>query len=180
MRISRITATENKIPTMDINVDEVHHYILENGIVSHNSSISSGSTNGIYPIRDSNLNKTNGTMSLAYVVPEYEKYEKYYDRFWDMDMADMNEVYAIIQKFTDQAISADMAYKIIGDEKIDGAMTMQHFFKRYVLGVKTRYYMNTLTNKSIDLENTESIELNKYTQSEDNFDDDGECESCKL
>lgn len=178
MRISRITVTENKIPTMDINVDDVHHYILENGIVSHNSSISSGSTNGIYPIRDSSLNKTNGSMSLAYVVPEYEKYEKYYDRFWDMDMNDMNEVYAIIQKFTDQAISADMAYKIIGDEKIDGVMTMQHFFKRYILGVKTRYYMNTLTNKSIDLENTESIELNKYAV-QDDF-DDGECESCKL
>ena len=48
-KISLITKTNNY--TCDIQVEDVHHYILQNGIVSHNSSVFLGQvSNGIEPV----------------------------------------------------------------------------------------------------------------------------------
>ncbi|MFO0007557.1 MAG: hypothetical protein ACK559_41225, partial [bacterium] len=38
MKIKKITKLDEVQPVWDIEVDEVHHYITENGCVSHNSS----------------------------------------------------------------------------------------------------------------------------------------------
>src|SRR5690606_17892504 len=109
--------------------------IVENGgigfsvCVSHmpaeSSSISGGTTNGIYPIRDFYLNKTNETLSISYVVPDSTKLKDKYQIARDIAPKDLIDCYAIIQKWTDQAISADLYRKLQGDEKVSSTEMLQ-------------------------------------------------------
>ena len=160
--------------------------IIENGghafsvLAAHmpaeSSSIKSGSTNGVYPIRDLDLNKTNDTNTVKYVVPESDKLGKYYQNAYDISVEDMAKVYGIIQKWTDQAISADQWFKAQGSDKISSTELLKGWFSWVYYGVKTRYYMNTLTAKGIDL-NIESVEdEDAEYQPEANTD----CENCKM
>lgn len=44
--------------TVDIEVEDYHHYILDNGIVSHNSSVITGTSNGIEPLFNLDYERT--------------------------------------------------------------------------------------------------------------------------
>mgnify|MGYP000060738193 CR=1 FL=1 len=159
--------------------------IIENGghafsvLAAHmpaeSSSVRSGSTNGVYPIRDLDLNKTNDTNTVKYVVPESDKLGKYYQNAYDISVEGMAKVYGIIQKWTDQAISADQWYKAQGSDKIKSSELMKGWFSWVYYGVKTRYYINTLTAKGIEL-NVDLIEDDQEFQPEAN----SECEECKM
>jgi len=143
--------------------------IIDNGgirnsvLVAHapteSSSISSGTTNGLYPIRDIALLKTNETSSTSYVVPDSDKLGVFYDMVYELDSKDVIEMYAIFQKFTDQAISADLYVNVAGTAKLSSSSLLKDQFMMAKLGVKTRYYINSKTGNGIDL---------------------GDCESCKL
>lgn len=126
---------------------------------TESSSISSGTTNGLYPIRDIALLKTNETSSTSYVVPDSDKLEPFYDFVYDLDSKDIVEMYAIFQKFCDQAISADLYVNVAGTTKLSSTNLLKDQFMMIKLGVKTRYYINSRTGEGIDL---------------------GDCESCKL
>ena len=164
--VQTISVTDDKAVTMDINVEEVHHYILEDGLVSHNSSISGATTNGIYPIRNLYLNKTNETMSVNYVVPDSTRLKNKYESAWNVPTNDLIDDYCIIQKWTDQAISADGYRKIQGDDKVTSSEMLGGYFRRYKFGNKQKYYQNSLTTKGIDLNASENLE-------EENHDDQG-------
>lgn len=156
--------------------------IVENGgigfsvCVSHmpaeSSSISGGTTNGIYPIRDFYLNKTNETLSISYVVPDSTKLKDKYQIAWDIAPKDLIDCYAIIQKWTDQAISADLYRKLQGDEKVSSTEMLQGYFQRYKLGLKQRYYQNSLTAKGINMNSSELSAVGADIQ-EDSQDDVG-------
>lgn len=151
MKVLKKRVTDDKVITLDIEVDEVHQYILENGIISHNSSLSSGTTNGLYPIRNNYLIKTNDENAIMYVVPEYEKYSKYYQIAWDIPSVDMIKVYGIAQKWTDQGISADLWKVVQGADKLSSTELLKDFFASVKYGMKSRYYINSKTAKDIDL-----------------------------
>lgn len=131
--------------------------IVENGgirnsvLVAHmpaeSSSISSGTTNGVYPMREKFLLKTNGTKSIVYVVPDSETLQ--YESVWQIPMKDVIECYGIMQKFTDQAISADLWVSIIGENRLSASQLLKDFFLMNKLGVKTRYYINSRTSKQL-------------------------------
>lgn len=123
--------------------------IRNSALVAHmpaeSSSISSGTTNGLYPARNTFLLKTNGTKSLSYVVPDSE--DLHYQSAWDIPSNDMIDCYALIQKFTDQAISVDLWINVVGAERIEARKLLSDFFRMNSLGVKTRYYLNSRTSK---------------------------------
>lgn len=152
--------------------------VLAAHMPAESSSIKSGATNSVYPVRDLDLSKSNDTNVVTYVVPESEKFGKFYEIAWDIDVEDMAKVYGIIQKFTDQAISADMWYSAIGSDKISSDDLMRGFFSWVYYGVKTRYYVNTKTAKGIDLNSSEAVESSEDAdfQPESNSD----CEGCQL
>lgn len=156
LQVTAIDVSDDRITTMDIDVPDVHHYILSNGVVSHNSSISGATTNGIYPVRAFHMNKSNETMSISYVVPDSTKLKDYYEIAWDVKPDALTNFYAVIQKWTDQAISADRYRKIIGDEKVTASEMLTGFFRRHKYGVKQSYYQNVMTGKSIDLNASEA------------------------
>lgn len=165
--------------------EELRQRIVENGghafsvLAAHmpaeSSSVRSGSTNGVYAIRDLDLNKTNDTNAVKYVVPESDKLGKYYQNAYDISVEDMAKVYGIIQKWTDQAISADQWYKAQGSDKIKSSELMKGWFSWVYYGVKTRYYINTLTAKGIEL-NVDLVEDDQEFQPEAN----SECEECRM
>ena len=157
MKVKKITVTENRAITLDINVDEVHHYILENGLVSHNSSVSGGTTNSVYPIRDYYLNKSNETLSFSYVVPESTKLKDKYEIAWDIDTNHMIDVYAILQKWCDQSLSSDFYRRLEGTDTVTVTEMLKHYIRRHKYGLKTRYYQNSKTSKSIDLNSSEDV-----------------------
>lgn len=65
----------------------------------------------------------------------------------------MYEVYAIIQKFTGQAISADEYIKYngnIGNKSVGAKELLTNFIYFTKLGLKTRYYVNSSTSVQED------------------------------
>lgn len=152
--------------------------VLAAHMPAESSSIKSGATNSVYPVRDLDLSKSNDTNVVTYVVPESEKFGKHYEIAWDIDVEDTAKVYGVIQKWTDQAISADMWYSAVGSDKISSDDLMRGFFSWVYYGVKTRYYVNTKTAKGIDLNSSEVVESSEDVdfQPESNSD----CEGCQL
>lgn len=161
--------------------------VIENGgimnsvLVAHmpaeSSSISGGTTNGLYPIRKLYLNKTNETLSLSYVVPDSTRLKAKYEFANDIKTESMIKVYAVFQKWTDQAISADLWRKVQGTEKVSTTEMLSGYFMRHKFGVKQRYYQNSETAKGIDLNAAE-----QYATIEEEMNDDVGCGSggCSL
>jgi ribonucleoside-diphosphate reductase alpha chain len=129
-------------------------------------------TNGIEPPR--------GYLSVKRkvrnIVPQYAKLKNNYTLLWDMKS---NEGYfnivAVMQKFFDQAISANWSYnpQNYPDNKVPMSVIVKDFLSAYSLGHKTAYYHNTYDGKEDDM------------QVEDLVDDildmeDENCESCTL
>ncbi|MBP7709857.1 MAG: ribonucleoside-diphosphate reductase subunit alpha [Rickettsiales bacterium] len=133
----------------------IRNSVLTAHMPGESSTIAAGTTNSVYPIRDFDLIKTSETMSIDYVVPDSVELRNQYELAWNIPTQDMIDCYAIMQKWTDQAISADLWRKVQGDEKV-GTKEMIDIYLRIVkYGMKTRYYLNSLTAKGIDLNSSE-------------------------
>ena len=114
------------------------------------SSVVLNATNGIEPPR--------GYLSvkrkIKQIVPQYSTLKNNYSLLWDMKS---NEGYfnivAAIQKFFDQAISANWSYnpENYPDKKVPMSVVVNDFLQAYKKGHKTAYYMNTYDGKKDDM-----------------------------
>lgn len=143
--IRKITHSKNH--TWDISVLDGEEYILPNGIISHNTSSQiSNATNGIEPVLSTVTTKGSKNSTAKQVVPEVGKLKNKYDYAWNMKS---NEGYiknvAIMQKYIDQAISANKYYnpEHWPDGKIPMDILIKEFLNSYKYGHKTAYYSNT-------------------------------------
>jgi ribonucleoside-diphosphate reductase alpha chain len=129
-------------------------------------------TNGIEPPR--------GYLSVKRkvrnIVPQYAKLKNNYTLLWDMKS---NEGYfnivAVMQKFFDQAISANWSYnpQNYPDNKVPMSVIVKDFLSAYSLGHKTAYYHNTYDGKEDDMQ-VEDLVDNILDMEDEN------CESCTL
>ena len=146
----------------------IHNSVLVAHMPAESSSLSSGTTNGIYPIRRKTLIKNSGTDSLRYVVPDDELD---YQNAYDISVSDMKKVYAIVQKFTDQAISADEFLSMKSGKKVTTNELLQNFFVDVNYGNKTRYYVNQeISNVSInngDIVQTQNVQTQNVQETEE-------------
>ena len=159
--------------------------IIENGGIGHSvlcahmpgesSTIAAGTTNSLYPIRDYDLSKTNDTSNVDWVAPDSTELRDTYTIAYDVATPDLLKDYAVVQKFTDQTISADTYQRVQGTAKVSADDLIENYRTMVKYGVKTRYYLNSLTGKSVSL-NTENEEAPETITVED----DGICESCSL
>ena len=128
------------------------HYekeVIENGgirnsvLVAHmpseSSSKASGTTNGVYPVRDTDLKKVDASIVTYWSAPDSDRLSKHYEFAWNIDWKDMIDVYAIIQKFTDQGISADLWADVSGDTKIGSVEMIKQYLYICKMGMKSRY-----------------------------------------
>ena len=151
----------------------IRNSVLNADMPGESSSQSAGTTNGIYPIRKLSLIKTNDTQVNHWVAPDATKLKNKYQSAWDIKTADMIKYYAIIQKFTDQGISADLYINVQGNNKVSSTDMVQDYLDMVKYGLKSRYYVNSNTSKGVDLTTTESAFAAPVEEL-------GECESCSL
>lgn len=167
------------IDTYNRNVDKIADFeyeqdweglrsrVVENGgirnsvLVAHmpgeSSSKGAGTCNGPYPIRELTLMKSdNGNVTL-WAAPDGEELADAYESAWDIDTLDLIHGYAIIQKFTDQGISADHYRRLQGADRIGTKEMLTDYANMTRFGYKSRYYQNSLTSKGIDLESGEEM-----------------------
>lgn len=129
-----------------IEVGGLRFSVLEAHMPTESSSVASGHMNSLYPARALKTIKTSGTNKNLFIVPEYDRLKDRYQLAWDIPTKDMIEVYAIVQKFTGQAISADLYIKYGKDKReISSKQLLQDWLYRVKLGLKTRYYINSAT-----------------------------------
>lgn len=138
------------------------------------SANSSGTTNGLYPIRELTMIKTDNQRVNYWAAPEGNTLAQWYQSAWDIPTSDLCEMYALVQKWTDQGISADFYRKVIGDDHIESTELIANYLQRVKLGLKTKYYMNQKTSNGMkqvaEMPNFAAMAVAK----------DAECESCTL
>jgi len=110
------------------------------------SANASGTTNGVYPIRELTLIKTDNERVNYWAAPDGEELAEWYESAWTIPARDMTEAYAIVQKWTDQGISADFYRQVIGDAYIESSEMIRNYLYRIKMGLKSKYYMNQKTS----------------------------------
>ena len=101
---------------------------------TESSSLFSNSTNGLYPVRQRVISKQSRKGLVQYIAPDVK------ETAWEVAPEDIIDLYACVQGWTDQAISADYYAKA-------GKVSLSQMMKDWVyaarLGIKTMYYLNT-------------------------------------
>ena len=145
MKIKKIKDLESEF-TYDIEVDEVHEYLLGNGCVSHNTSsivMRGGATEGTNPPKKFIVQKTSGIKGYQ-IAPEFWKYREFYITQFAIPNEIILKLAQIRQLFLDQAQSIDTNYteSSAGDVFVD-------IFNAEKLGIKTLYYANSEKEKEV-------------------------------
>lgn len=113
---------------------------------SETSSQISNATNGIEPPRGFVSVKASKDGILKQVVPEFERLKDSYELLWTIPSNDgYLQLVGIMQKFVDQAISANTNYdpQKFESQKVPMKVILKDLLTAYKLGVKTLYYHNT-------------------------------------
>lgn len=165
---------------------------IENGGIGHSvlcahmpgesSTIAAGTTNSMYPIRDYDLSKTNDTLNVDWVAPDSTDLRDNYTIAWDVAPNDMMMDYAVAQKWTDQAISADIWQRVQGTTVVTTEDLIGRYRVMVKYGVKTRYYLNSLTGKNVSLDAVHEPGVPDVPDAmpEESVKGDDYCEACSL
>ncbi|MGR5347207.1 class 1a ribonucleoside-diphosphate reductase subunit alpha [Vibrio mediterranei] len=129
----------------DIIVHGLRNSTLTAIMPSETSSQISNATNGIEPPRGYVSVKSSKDGILKQVVPEYARLKDNYELLWSIgDNNGYLQLVAVMQKFVDQAISANTNYD---PERFGGKVPMKvllgDLLKASKFGLKTLYYHNT-------------------------------------
>lgn len=130
---------------------DIKQYGLRNSTLSalmpsETSSQISNATNGIEPPRGLISVKASKDGQLKQVVPDFDTLKDSYELLWKMPNNDgYLQLVGIMQKFVDQAISANTNYDPSRFEgrKVPMQTLLKDLLNAYKLGVKTLYYHNT-------------------------------------
>jgi ribonucleoside-diphosphate reductase alpha chain len=130
---------------------DIQEYGLRNSTLSalmpsETSSQISNATNGIEPPRGLISVKASKDGQLKQVVPDFDELRERYELLWNMPNNDgYLQLVGIMQKFVDQAISANTNYDPSRFEgrKVPMQTLLKDLLGAYKLGVKTLYYHNT-------------------------------------
>lgn len=132
------------------------------------SSVYTASTNSILPVRELRLFKKSPKGTVYFEAPGLSEFGDRYQNAYDIDPMDMAVVYGIFQKFCGQSISADFYQDLSGGKEA----SMSDFYKLDFfctsLGMKTYYYLNTLTKPRV-AEEVKTVTV-----------DPNACEACTL
>lgn len=150
--------------------DALRHDIKQHGLrnstlsalmPSETSSQISNATNGIEPPRGLISVKASKDGQLKQVVPDFDELKEKYELLWQMPGNDgYLQLVGIMQKFVDQAISANTNYdpSKFESNKVPMKLLLKDLLTAYKLGVKTLYYHNTRDGASDKFDDITSIE----------------------
>ena len=142
------------------------------------SSVVINSTNGIEMPMSLITVKESKAGSFIQVVPEYHRLKNKYQLMWDQtNCVDYLKTAAVLQAYVDQSISTNTFYNPahFADRKVPTTMIAANLMLFYYWGGKTLYY--SLINKAGSKADAE--ELPQMLEPV-NYDEESDCESCKL
>ena len=143
------------------------------------SSVVINSTNGIAMPMSLISVKESKAGSFIQVVPEYQKLKNKYQLMWDQtDCVGYLKTSAVLAAYMDQSISTDTFYNPahFPDRKVPTTLIAKNLMLAHKWGIKTLYY--SLICKQGSKEDAD--EAPDMLEPIDFFEDDGDCESCKL
>ena len=191
------------LSTYNRNVDELHSqelrydwealiadiikYGMRNSVLEatppyESSSGASDTTNSLYPIRELYVTKRAGTSKVVFEAPDahIKEIRDAYEFAWDIPTEYMIYIYAIVQKFHGQGISADSYkdYSKYPDEKIPASELIRDYYLATKYGMKSWYYQNGKGGVSEEDKNAgvSSVANDVMVIVED---EDSDCEACK-
>lgn len=156
----------------------IRNSVLVAHMPTETSANASGTTNGLYPIRELTLIKTDNQRVNYWAAPDGDRLGDAYQSAWEIPAKDMTELYAIVQKWTDQGISADFYRKVIGDASIESTELIADYLYRVKLGLKSKYYMNQKTSNGMRA--MAHLAAAEPPASGESADADSDCEACTL
>ena len=143
------------------------------------SSVVINSTNGIEMPMSLISTKESKAGSFTQVVPEYHKLKNKYQLMWEQtDCVGYIKTAAVLAAYVDQSISTNTFYspRHFPDRKVPTTLIAKNLMQAHKWGLKTFYY--SLIEKQ---GSKADLTANMETKLEDiNWDDESECESCKL
>lgn len=146
---------------------------------SESSSLTSNATNGIEPPRGYMSIKQSKKGTIKQIVPQYNTLKNQYTLLWDMKSnKGYFNIVALMQKFFDQAISANWNYNPdhYPDNEVPMSVIAQDLLYTYSIGHKTAYYQNTYDGRGKTDEETSVKNLidDILTSNEES------CDSCSI
>jgi ribonucleoside-diphosphate reductase alpha chain len=142
------------------------------------SSVVINSTNGIEMPMSLISVKESKAGSFVQVVPEYHKLKNRYQMMWEQKDCDgYLKTAAVLAAYVDQSISTNTFYNPahFADRKVPTTLIAKNLMQAHAWGLKTFYYslINKAGSKAVAEEAPAMLE-------EINWDDQEDCESCKL
>ena len=141
------------------------------------SSVVINSTNGIEMPMSLISVKESKAGSLTQVVPEYHKLKNKYQQMWaQKDCDGYLKTAAVLAAYVDQSISTNTFYNPahFADRKVPTTLIAKNLMQAHYWGLKTFYY--SLINKAGSKQKADEA----APLEEIDFDDQEDCESCKL
>ena len=159
------------------------HSVLSAIMPAESSSCYSGTSNSVYPPRSKYVYKKSRKGSLLFICEGFEEGRNV--SAWDIDNKVLSTYYALIQDYTDQAISADDYFNQDKYKEFKGKKPLSKLIEEWVahfaMGNKTKYYTNTKMDSSNSARNFQQSEVATGLLGGVDIDEEGEgCESCTL
>jgi ribonucleotide reductase alpha subunit len=130
--------------------DDLKKYGIRNSTLTgympvESSSVISGSTSGIEPIRDYIVSKTSKAGKVVVVAPNLKRDFVNYSLAFDLPIEAMQLVYAAFSKYTCMAISANNYVNVshYENKQVPLSVVVKDTLAYFNLGGKTQYYFNT-------------------------------------
>jgi ribonucleoside-diphosphate reductase alpha chain len=141
------------------------------------SSVVINSTNGIEMPMSLISVKESKAGSFTQVVPEYHKLKNKYQLMWEQKDCDgYLKTAAVLAAYVDQSISTNTFYNPahFADRKVPTTLIAKNLMQAHLWGLKTFYY--SLINK----QGSKMVAEVAPTMAPMDYDDEEDCESCKL
>lgn len=118
-----------------------------NHMPAESSSKATGSPNSLYPVRETIMHKSDADSVMEWAAIDEDILPGRYELAYDTPPLEHIRCYAVVQKHTDQGISADdyrnrVKYPDLFDDELFVEM-----YAKVKYGMKSSYYANSLTNK---------------------------------
>lgn len=147
--------TIDKVVNVGLEYDweDLRKKIIENGGIGHSvlithmptesSSKAVGMPNSILPVRGLTLLKTDGSNAVDWVAKDSDLLGDHYENAYETGAEHLLMSYGIIQKFSDQGLSADQYKDRRVDQNVYTSDMVQNYVDMFRYGLKSAYYQNS-------------------------------------
>jgi ribonucleoside-diphosphate reductase alpha chain len=152
MKIKKITKNVEKTITYDFEVKNQHHYFMENGVASHNtsSSLVQGCSASVLPIFSKFYVDKNSKGSVPIMPPYIKDNFWYYQEFKNILQKNVVDVISRIQKWTDTGISMELIINL-NLPNVNAKYIYETLMTAWKNDLKTVYYIRSVQKNSSDV-----------------------------